>query len=212
MTSKRISPLILLAAVIICVSRVHSQGAGLISNWIEFYRAGQKIDAKSPDGRSTLSVLPPTNDDADPKMFIESNGRTLPLGSLERSAVAFWRPDSRVVAISDHPYSNHFVVRLVRVRPRLAEVKNVDNVIKSRVLHEFHTAGLVHYWPQVQGWTTNGHLLVVVCAGGDAPHSHLGTPLLGFQRGYLVNPDRLTIVSELPPAAYTKLAGKDVCQ
>ncbi len=178
----------------------------------EFKRMSSKIEARSPDAKSAVVLIPPSNQDAQPTMEARVGHRTLRLGDLSRSASVFWRPDSAAAIIWDRVYSDRYSVRLIRARPRLMEIRGFDQLIKRTVLNEFRTGELMHYWPYVEGWTKQNELLVVVCADGAPPNSPLNTPLDGFARAYLVDTNNPRIISTLHVKDAAKMTGIERCE
>lgn len=183
----------------------------LVSKRVEFERGPAK-QAPSPNDKASIRLLAPANEDADPKMEAVSGDSKLSLGSLRRSAFVFWRPDSGAAVLWDLAYSNRYLVRLIRTSPALSEVKGFDAMIKQKALREFHPGELIHYWPYVEGWTRQNELAVVVCADGAPPKSPANTRLVGFQRGYLIDTDKIEIRSEFPASEFMERIGTNPCQ
>jgi hypothetical protein len=115
---------------------------------------------------------------------------------LERSAEIFWKDDGSLAIINDHTGSDTSKVRLVLVRPRLAESGSIEKLIDGRRRREFHTSKMLHQYIVAQGWTTSGHLLVSIYADGMPPDKTEGRAI-GFCRGYVVNTKQLTVIEEL---------------
>jgi len=184
----------------------------LVSNRIEFERGATKKEAQSPNGKTTITMLPPANEDTDPRIDAVSGNKKFSLGGLRRSAYVFWRPDSQVAVLWDLAYSNHYFVRLISAGPKLSEVKGFDRLIKQRVLKEFHPAQLVHYWPHVEGWTKQNELVVVVCADGVLSRSPQQTSLQGFERGYLIDTNKAEIRAQFDAHEILKIIGTNPCE
>jgi hypothetical protein len=177
---------------------------------VEFERGPAK-QAQSPNDKASIRLLAPANADADPKMEAVSGDSKLSLGSLRRSAFVFWRPDSGAAVLWNLAYSNRYLVRLIRTTPALSEVKSFDDMIRQRALREFHPGKLIHYWPYIEGWTRQNELAVVVCTDGAPPKSPANTHLVGFQRGYLIDTEKIEIRSEFPAAEFTERIGVNPC-
>jgi hypothetical protein len=136
------------------------------------------------------------------------------LGDLRRSASVFWKPDSLAAVLWDRTFSDHYFVRLVRVKPTVTEVKGFDELIRRKVRKQFNAGPFVHYWPHVQGWTEQKKLVVVVCSDAVPPRvpPTQNTQLIGFERGYVIDTDRQEISSEFAPSEFKKIVGSDPCQ
>jgi len=200
------------ASIVLGYVLASGTGSSLLeSRRVEFVRGPAK-QAQSPNGKASIMLLAPVNEDADPKMEAVSGNNRLSLGSLQRSAFIFWSPDSSAAALWDLAYSNHYLVRLIRTTPALSEVRGFDALIKHRALREFHPGELIHYWPYVEGWTRQNELAVVVCADGAPPKSPINTRLVGFQRGYLIDTDKIEIRSEFPAAEFMERIGTNPCE
>ena len=166
--------------------------------------------AASPDGKAAILLRQAVNEDVDPTMEAQAGKRKIALGDLRRSARVFWRPDSRVAILWDTAYSNHDFVRLIRVKPTLAEIPQFDELIKKKVRKAFRamqSGEIFHYWPHVMGWTEDKQLLVVVDADATASKNPLETRVVGLCHGYVIDTDRVAIRSQLNEAEVVKAIG-----
>ena len=179
----------------------------------EFARSAEDIRAYSPNGKASITVKAPRNEDEDPRMVARSGNVRLSLGEMRRSASVFWRPDSEAAALWDRADSNRFYVRLVRTKPSLSEVRGFDALIRQAVLREFRGAEeVVHYWVAIKGWTEGNDLLVSVCADGIPKGAPQNTPMIGFDRGYVIDTNRVKIRQRLSSTEFTTVAGANPCE
>jgi hypothetical protein len=211
------SSLIFSSVVLGCflsTAAVYKDSKAFTPKSFEFFRTKDKILVRAPNGNSVVTLLPPANENSESTILAQSGNQKLSLGHLRRQANVFWRADSGAAVLWDQAYSNHYFVRLIRTAPTLHEVKGFDQLIKNRVLKQFKTDELMHYWPIVKGWTAQGELIVVVCADGvpEKRGSLNNTPLMGFERGYLVDTRRSEIRSEFGSGEFNKIVGSNPCQ
>jgi hypothetical protein len=171
----------------------------------------EAIKLVSPDGTWELEVRPLlTSDENQSPVLLRrcqgSDSRTLL--TLQRSAVAYWGPDSKSLLVVNEPVANSNELLLfdtTSVKGDEWKARQIDELVKRRLSQELgETRQIEFYLPQFVSWKANDLLIAV---GGAT--SHGDGPMSPYCYGFLIDSGTRKIRAVLPEESLKAKLGKE---